>query len=180
MDQILELANTDSNLSINDILGTWIIRSDIHPIYKFVLKKENILQENTKQDLHKVCEKGNKHCQNEILGSVQLPFDQPYIHHKSKIIPFYFWFIQKQGYKFVLHKNGVIKFVPIGNNFLHRICLARSDSKGWLDLYKNYKHFKQNGCFCLGILTKDKKHIIRYNRWKQSRPDYFWTAEKII
>ena len=39
LDQILELANTDSNLSINDILVTWIIRSDLHPIYKFVLKK---------------------------------------------------------------------------------------------------------------------------------------------
>ena len=71
------------HLSINDILGTWIIRSDIHPIYKFVLKKENILQENTKQDLHKVCEKGNLHCQNEILGSVQLPIDISTVHHQS-------------------------------------------------------------------------------------------------
>lgn len=52
LDQILELANTDSNLSINDILGAWIIRSDIHPVYKFVLKKENILHENTQQDIH--------------------------------------------------------------------------------------------------------------------------------
>ena len=177
LDQILELANTDSDLSIKDILGTWIIRSDIHPLYKFVIKEENILQENTKQDLNKVCEKENLHCQNEILGSVKLPNVTEFC--KFKITPFYFRFIQKQGYKFILHKNGVIKFVPNGNSFLHKFALARLDSKGWIDLYKNYKHAKQNGCFCLGILTKDKKHLIRYNRWKKSKPDYFWTAEKI-
>ena len=181
IDDIVEMSAkyNEDQLKIEDLVGTWVIRSSIHPVYKFTLKRENIIESGTmsKTDKHKLCHSNNIHCSN-ILGSIQVPKTE--FLSKYVVEPLYYNLVDDEGYKFVLHKNGIIKFVPMTDNIVSNISLTRIDSKSWWDLFKNIKHRKQHGCFCLGIITKDKKRIIRYNRWGEKFPDYFWMAEKIV
>ena len=109
-----------------------------------------------------------------IVGAIQLPAKEPYAMIRDTKRPWYFRWIQEQGYKFILHKNGVVKFVPIGDSFMHKIMLARTDSQSWMEWLKNLKHGNRYGCFCLGILAKDGR-LKRYNRWNDA-VEYYYTA----
>ena len=70
-------------------------------------------------------------------------------------------------YTFVLHANGVVRFVinpklPL----IYKLLFAYYDSESVIDLVKNLQHRNNNGCFCFGLLTRDD-NLIRYNRWNE-------------
>ena len=176
--KVLQTAKQDAPLS--DLYGTWVIDNPLHPFKTFTLTQDNIMDvdESEKHELGGCCRYGITDIfASSIVGALHLPIKQATVRYGNFCgsgKPWYFRWIQPQGYKFILHKNGVVKFVPIGESFLHKIMLARTDSDGWMDWIKNLKHGNKYGCFCLGILTKDRK-IKRYNRWNND-VDYYYTA----
>eukprot|EP01084_Bolivina_argentea_P223411 378017_1 len=178
LEEILNTGKHDPELC--DLFGTWIIDNDKHACESFTLKKENIMEIDM-DEIHKLSEGCCSHDITDIynscvVGAIQLPLSESKLRNDKA--PLYFKCIQPQGYKFILHKNGIIKFVPIGDSIMHKLMLARLDSQGWYDLLKNIKHANKYSCFCLGILTKDGK-MERYNRWN-SDLEYFYTAEKVV
>ena len=175
LEQVLSQCKIDP--SLDDLYGTWIIDNDIHACLSFTLKPENKMDVDI-TEMHKLSEGCCSHEINDIydsriVGAVQLPLKETKL-RKGK--PLYYRCIDETAYKFVLHKNGIIKFVPINEAIINKISLARLDSQGWFDTLKNIKHANKYSCFCLGILTKDNK-IKRYNRWN-SDLQYFYTANK--
>ena len=174
--EILNEGKKDAKLS--DLYGTWIIDNDKHSCLSFNLKEENVMDVDM-EEMHKLAEGCCSHGVYDIydsciVGAVQLPLNETKLRKERE--PLYFHFIEPDAYKFVLHKNGIIKFVPIGDSIKHKLALARLDSQGWFDLFKNIKHANKYSCFCLGILT-EKGEIKRYNRWNTDL-EYFYTANK--
>eukprot|EP01083_Nonionella_stella_P140761 432337_1 len=184
LQQILDEGKQDPQLS--DLFGVWTIDTDKHCCETFTLKEENVIEVDT-DEMHKLAETDQGCCSHGVndiynscvVGAVQLPLSESRRRNELKTRP-PLWFnsIQPQGYKFILHRNGIIKFVPIGDSLTHQLALARLDSKGCFDLLKNIKHANKYSCFCLGILSK-KGEIKRYNRWNTDL-DYFYTARKAI
>lgn len=85
------------------------------------------------------------------------------------------------GYNIVVRANGVLTFVPFGNNVLGTLALARIDSNGWIDFMWNVYHGARHGCFCFAVLEKlrgGRFAIRRYNRWNDDVPSVYWTAVK--
>ena len=159
------------------LYGTWIIDCSDHSCLSFTLKKENIMEVDT-EEMHKLaegcCSHGIEDIYNScIVGAIQLPLEETQLRCSK---PLFYRMIKPEAYKFILHKNKIIKFVPIGESLFHKLGLARLDSKGWYDTFKNIKHANKYSCFCLGILCKDG-NIKRYNRWNTDL-DYFYTATK--
>ena len=86
------------------------------------------------------------------------------------------------GYHILVRNNGVLTFVPFNEcTILNRLSLARIDSNGWVDFFRNIAHTAQHGCFCFAVVEKleDGRLIIRrYNRWNDATPRVYWTAVK--
>ena len=167
------------NPKLEDLFGTWIIDNDAHACLSNTLSQENKMEVDM-DEMHKLsqgcCSHGvNDIYDNCIVGAVQLPLNETKL-RTPKRVPLYYRFIEPSAYKFVLHKNGIIKFVPINDKIINKIALARLDSQGWFDTLKNIKHANKYSCFCLGILTKHNQ-IKRYNRWNTDL-QYFYTANK--
>ena len=175
LEEILHEAK--QNPSISDLVGTWVIGNESTPISAFVLKQENIigLTEEERNQQHKLgnlgcCGSINPH-NSAVVGAIKVPLNCVKFRNGK---PWCFAFADEQMYKFLLHQNVIVKFVPINDALPNKMVLARSDSKGWIDWFKNMKHSNKYGCFCLGVLTKDGK-FKRFNRWNAD-VDYFYTA----
>ena len=70
-------------------------------------------------------------------------------------------------YTFVLHANGVVRFViNLKLPLIYKLMFAYYDSEGFIDLVKNLHHRNNNGCFCFGLLTHED-NLVRYNRWNE-------------
>lgn len=173
------LAHDDVNqLKITDLLGTWVLRKDTYDVYSFELTEENITDvEDLNKEIHNITKCHNiGHCSDQIIGAVELPVEL--INFKQRIRPWYIRLISNNTYRHILHRNGVIRYYPVSDSIFDKIFLARIDSKGWWDTVKNLYHGSLHGCYCFAVLKKDKRTVIRYNRWMNQYPDYFLMMSK--
>jgi len=174
LDNILDRAIDKTKL--DEFFGTWKVDDEKHPVREFTIKKENIIESKNKNDGHSVCSKCKSVYNSNIKYVVNVPLSC--VKFKNHIRMLHTHLSHESNYRFVLHENGVIKFVPNNSNILNKLMLARTDSKSLFDLVANLIHVKNHGCFCLGILTKYKT-IERYNRWNNEHIDKYWTAYRI-
>jgi len=177
---------------VADLCGVWEVDNEEYPVLRFECRPCNIVQISDSRDAHALGECGacggvgscinsdhdtSVHSREDVLAVIDVPMSCWTFRYPSNM-PFYFNFMRPEGYRFVLHRNGVIKFVPAGSCPIHRFSCARADSCGWVDYFKNLLHGALNGCFCLGVLTKDGA-LVRYNRWSEQYPVYFWAARRV-
>lgn len=174
LDDILDRAIDKSDL--DEFFGTWKVDDENYPVSEFIIKRENITEQKYKNDRHSVCSKCRNIHNSNIKYVVNVPLSC--VQFKNHIRGFHTYLFDESNYRFVLHDNGVIKFVPNNSNILNRLLLAATDSKSLFDFVANIIHMIKHGCFCLGILTKYKT-IERYNRWNNKDIDKYWTAYKI-
>ncbi len=186
-EQILAMGKTHPQMQ--DLYGTWAVHTPQdpgHAVATVICEEKNVTDFDS-SELHKLGQMGLGKCvcdsdyvyQSSVVGAVHLKVEDVRWRRKySWISSMLYLGNQKVLYKLILHKNGVIRFLPPGNSKILFLARAYMDSKSWWDLYENLKHAHQYGCFCLGILT-EKGRIVRYNRWRNKYPDYFYTACKV-
>ena len=174
LDNILERTLDESDF--DEFFGTWKVDDENYPLSEITIKRENIIEQKNKNDRHSVCSKCRSVHNSDIKYVVNVPLSC--VKFKNHIRGLHTHLYHESHYRFVLHENGVIKFVPNNSNILNKLMLARVDSKSLFDLVANIIHTTKHGCFCLGILTKYKT-IERYNRWNNEHIDKYWTAYRI-
>ena len=175
LENILDRA-INKNGNFDDFFGTWRIDDKNYPVKEFSIKKENIIYTINKNDKHYICSKSKYIYNSDIIYIVNIPLSC--VKFKNYLRPIHTYLSHESNYRFVLHKNGVIKFIANNDSKFNKLMLARTESKSLFDLINNIQHSKKYGCFCLGILTKYKT-IERYNRWNNKKIDKYWTAYKI-
>eukprot|EP01083_Nonionella_stella_P044145 118968_1 len=167
LQKILALAKEDPELS--DLYGTWVLQDEYcsrkHSITQFTLSEENVMAIDPKDEHRVSCCAGHfsdiYHC--KIVGEVQCPNTDEFRTLREPA-PLYAHRCPQSGYKFALHKNGIVKFIPVSKDIADKLALARADSYGCFDCLKNVKHANDHSCFCMGMLTNEDT-IVRWNRW---------------
>ena len=151
--------------TLDDLVGHRYCAANANVLFDFEITpecimdgREDVLQKNADIFRHGVC-----HGNSEVVGVLDLSKCTLNHHPPGVSIPF-FW---------VLHANGVIKFV-LDPALSEEMALrhTRLDSLNEEDTHKNISHTNRHGCFCLGILRPDGS-IDRYNRWAEDLYFYY-------
>ena len=173
-----ESKDTHPYPQLSDLSGVWDIDNEIHPAITFTLSEESVVstKESEKHVLYdkiSCCSGGSP-----IIGAVQMRISDPSNVWRDGRPPWYLrlWFVHDNAYKWILHKNGLVKFLPTpGSPTGHAFMMARADSKSWWDWLKNIVHAHKYGCYCFAVLYKEDGllKIRRDNRWHTKMDHYY-------